>query len=195
LDINPFIQTAFGAIVGGGVVVATNWLNTTREKRKEVQEWYEQRYVTEGLDRLLAYFTNLALRFLGSPNHETILLPDATVPVEALTRIEVLLDVSGGMEFLSIFIAQIHESLASSGEYQDIAVIPLFRLCETLYQLRQEVLNLIPSEVSRKNQKLNLTQFRDSIVLLVDTFVKEADALNRKNQQIKHILETGSAAT
>ena len=151
MDINPFIQTAFGAIVGGGVVVATNWLNTTREKRKEVQEWYEQRYVTEGLDRLLAYFTNLALRF--------------------------------------------HESLASSGEYQDIAVIPLFRLCETLYQLRQEVLNLIPSEVSRKNQKLNLTQFRDSIVLLVDTFVKEADALNRKNQQIKHILETGSAAT
>ena len=148
-----------------------------------MQEWYEQRYVTEGLDRLLAYFTNLALRFLGSPNHETILLPDATVPVEALTRIEVLLDVSGGMEFLSIFIAQIHESLASSGEYQDIAVIPLFRLCETLYQLRQEVLNLIPSEVSRKNQKLNLTRFRDSIVLLVDTFTKEAYALDRKNQQ------------
>jgi len=177
------MQTAFGAIVGGGVVVATNWLNTAREKRKLVQEWYEQRYVTEGLDPLIAYFSNLALRFLGSPNHETILLPDATVPVEALTRIEVLLGISGGMEFLSVFIAQIHESLASSGEYQDIAITPLFRLCETLYQLRQEVLKLIPSKVSRKNQELNLTQFRDSIVLLVDTFTKEAYVLDRKNQQ------------
>ena len=87
MDINPFIQTAFGAIIGGLVVIATNWLNTKREKRKEVQAWYEQRYVTEGIDCLLAYFTNLTFHFVRLPNDKAILLPDAPVPVEALTRI------------------------------------------------------------------------------------------------------------
>jgi hypothetical protein len=177
LDINPFIQTAFGAIIGGFVVIATNWLKTAREKRKEVQAWYEQRYVTEGIDPLLTYLTNLTLHFIRLPDQRIMLLPDATVPVEALTRIEVLLGISGGMEFLSVFMARINTGLVSSEEYQDSVIVPLFRLCEKLYELRREVLKLIPSKIHHKKQELDLTQFRDSIALLVVGYVEETDAL------------------
>ncbi len=91
VDINPFIQTSFGAIVGGGVVVATNWISTHREKRKTIQEWYEQRYITEGVDCLTTYFTYLLLCFSNPDETDLVSLPNTPIPVEALTRIEFLL--------------------------------------------------------------------------------------------------------
>ncbi len=104
VDINPFIQTSFGAIVGGGVVVATNWISTHREKRKTIQEWYEQRYITEGVDCLTTYFTYLLLCFSNPDETDLVSLPNTPIPVEALTRIEFLLGrretVSGGIEGL-----------------------------------------------------------------------------------------------
>jgi len=186
LDINPFIQTAFGAIIGGLVVIATNWLNTKREKRKEVQAWYEQRYVTEGIDCLLAYFTNLTFHFVRLPNDKAILLPDAPVPVEALTRIEILLGINGGMEFLGVFIAKINATLLSSEEEQDLAIVPLFELCRMLYELRQEVLRLIPRKINHKNQQLNIAQFSDSIALHIFNYVEGTRVVDRKKEQITY---------
>ena len=188
MDISPFIQTAFGAIVGGGVVIATNWLNTAREKRKEIQEWYEQRYVTEGLDPLIAYFTNLALRFPNPLPNEIARIPDATIPVEALTRIEVLLGVNGGMEYLGVFIVHINRHLSSGDyeDYQEMAIEPLFELCKMLYELRQEVLERIPKEIHRKNQKLDVEQHRNRILIRTRTFVEEA-LLARKHPPTTHI--------
>jgi hypothetical protein len=183
MNINPFIQTAFGAIIGGFVVIATSWFNTMREKRKEIQSWYEQRYVTEGIDPLLAYLTNLSFRFLRLPKDDIILLPELSVPIEALTRIEVLLGINGGMEFLSVFIAKIYDSL-SSEEYQDSAINPLFELCRLFYQLRQEVLRLIPRDINHKNQQLGITQFSDSIKLHILEYIGLTDELVYKQRPI-----------
>lgn len=182
MNINPFIQTVFGAIVGGLVVIATNWLNTTREKRKEVQEWYEQRYVTEGIDPLLVYLSNLLFHLTRSSNDEKIILPVAMVPVEALTRIEVLLGISGGLDYLSVFINDVNTSLSSHEEYQMLAVQPVLDLCKILHQLRQEVLKLIPNYVTRKNQELDITRFRERIVSLIVDYDEAFEALKRKEK-------------
>ncbi len=166
------------------MVIATNWLNTKREKRKEVQDWYEQRYIMEGIDPLLTYFTNLTLQFMPLPDNKILPLPDAIVPIEALTRIEVLLGVSGGMEFLSTFIGGVNASLVLSEEYQSITILPLFRLCETLYQLRQEVLRLVPHKINRKNQELDLVKSRDDIVRLVMNYNEDYSELKRKKHEM-----------
>jgi hypothetical protein len=184
LNISPFIQTAFGAIVGGLVVIATSWLNTKREKRKEIQAWYEQRYVTEGIDPLLAYFTGLSFHFLSLPsNNKTIPLSELPVPVEALTRIEILLGINSEMEFLGVFIARVYACLQSA-EYYDAATEPLLKLCRILYQLRQVVLELIPEKIDHKNQQLNITYLSDRIALLIMKFVEVTDRLIYKQEPI-----------
>jgi hypothetical protein len=185
LNINPFIQTAFGAIVGGLVVIATSWFNTMREKRKEVQAWFEQRYVTEGIDPLLTYFSNLTLQLMQMPDGKTIPLPDATVPIEALTRIEILLGIKGGMEFLSVFIGKVNASLQLTEKDRDDAIIPLFELCRLLYKLRQEVLKLIPREIRHKNQQLNITELSDSISFHVLEYCGGIDELMESLQSKK----------
>jgi hypothetical protein len=63
----------------------------------------------EGIDPLLTYFSNLALHLTYMPDNKTLPLPDATIPVEALTRIEVLLGIKSGMEFLGVFITHLIE--------------------------------------------------------------------------------------
>ena len=173
MNISPFIQTAFGAIVGGLVVLATSWFNTMREKRKEIQAWYEQRYITEGLDPLLAYFTNMAFGIMRIPDHDTLILPPAVVPVEALTRFEVLLNLSGGMEYLGVFIAELNICLAPKSDDKNVAIEPLFQLCEVLYRLREAILEAIPTRISRKNQRLDITVYRNRIVAIVDDLLKE----------------------
>lgn len=184
MNISPFIQTAFGAIVGGLVVIATSWFNTVREKRKEIQEWYEQRYVTEGIDPLLVYLSNLIFRVTNAPDEKIVTLPDAVVPVEALTRIEVLLGIKGEVDHLSVFINDVNVSLKLSWwEYSALAVQPLFDLCEALYHLRQEVLKLIHSTVSRKTQDLNLASFRDRIVNIIVNYDEDFEELKRKEEE------------
>src|SRR2546421_7143597 len=89
------MQTAFGAIVGGGVVIATNWLATRAEKKRQIQEWWEQQYVTEGIDRITAYLNSVQIysiimnTSLGT-NPPMIDKPQE-VPLEALARLEALL--------------------------------------------------------------------------------------------------------
>jgi hypothetical protein len=101
LNINLFIQTAFGAIIGGLVVIATNWLNTRQGKRKDIQDWYEQHYVAECIDPLLTYFTNLSFMMRNKPPSSIgrpLLLPDANVPVEAMVRLQVLIGLTGSID-------------------------------------------------------------------------------------------------
>ncbi len=178
MDISPFIQTTFGAVVGGAVVLITNRVMVRAEKRKEIQDWYEKTYITEGVDRLLAYLTHLSLCFLPVTEGVNLSEPDVQIPSEALTRIEILLGKEknsvGGVEYLGVYIASIHKSVRTD-ENADSAINMLFQLIEILFELRWYVLSLIPSKVNRKNQQLDVSDFRERFESILREYYVEVD--------------------
>jgi hypothetical protein len=101
LDISPFVQTAFGAIVGGSIVVATNWLTARAERKRHAQEWWEQKYVSEGVDHLITYLKSVQLYSanmnLSIGHTPPLVAKPQEVPLDALTRTESFLhmDISG----------------------------------------------------------------------------------------------------
>lgn len=103
------ISSIVGPVIGAMVAVAAIWAKEVLEARKESQSWFEQIYITEGVDRLLAYLRlqDVQLTLLLS-NTQTIELKDSgkypdvesisrnvtlnAFPVEALVRVETLLN-------------------------------------------------------------------------------------------------------
>jgi len=97
-----------GAIIGAIVAVAAIWAKEILEARKNAQSWFEQTYVTEGIDPLLAYLrlhdvqltvllgTTQTVELQGAgkfPHVDNISkdVPLNVFPVEALVRVETLL--------------------------------------------------------------------------------------------------------
>src|SRR6266699_5749752 len=94
--LGTIIPTIIGAVVGGIVLIFTNWfaaqLSANRERKKDAQSLFEQFYVTEGLVPLKTYFTSLELHLF---NHDIskpfIPLGEiGSVPIEAVTRTQTL---------------------------------------------------------------------------------------------------------
>ena len=54
MNVAQLIQTLAATIIGGLIVIATNWINARVKRRETIQEWYERTYITEGIDPLTA---------------------------------------------------------------------------------------------------------------------------------------------
>lgn len=97
-----------GAIIGAIVAVAAIWAKEMLESRKASQNWFEQTYIAEGVDQLLAYLRlsdvllttllhtrqTVELKGVGKfPDIENNLksMKMSVLPVEALVRVETLL--------------------------------------------------------------------------------------------------------
>jgi hypothetical protein len=100
--------SAVGPIVGAIVAIAAIWAKEILEARKNTQSWFEQTYITEGIDPLLAYLRlqdvllttlfgttqTVELQGVGRfPSVDNLAndVPSRIFPVEALVRIETLL--------------------------------------------------------------------------------------------------------
>jgi hypothetical protein len=97
-----------GPVIGAVVAVTAIWVKEVLESQRNCQSWFEQTYITEGVDSLLAYLRlqDVQLTLLLS-SRQTIELKDAgkfpnvenissnvalnVFPVEALVRVETLL--------------------------------------------------------------------------------------------------------
>jgi hypothetical protein len=145
MNIDPFIQTVFGAIVGGGVLLITNRLVARADKRKAVQEWYENVYVTEGIERLIIFFKSLELYFLDL-KHPVGEIPRLIreledIPIEALVRVEALLQ----KDHFSWIILLAYPALGSEIEAQRKAAgKAINEALYVLYGLRNAFLQAIP---------------------------------------------------
>lgn len=51
--------TAVGAIIGGLITIAALVLKELFDRRRAVQSWYEDTYISEGIDRLIVYLSGL----------------------------------------------------------------------------------------------------------------------------------------
>lgn len=51
--------TALGALIGGLVTLGSIIIKEWFDRRRAIQSWYEQTYITEGVDRLVVYVSSL----------------------------------------------------------------------------------------------------------------------------------------
>jgi hypothetical protein len=184
MDVASIIQTFFATITGGVIVIATNWISGQGERKKAVREWYEQNYITEGIDPLITYLVGLEfhVRSLGL-NNRTELPNIELVPLEALTKTQVLL----GNTVLTTTTLLIHEYLGDP----NIIVVPstaatvVGKVSTILLMLREKVLKAVPTEINNKFYQIDLS---DTVAAL--TLIKEelnslvADNLTRKHPKI-----------
>ncbi len=103
--LGTIIPTIIGAVVGGIVLIFTNWfaarLSANRERKKDAQALFEQFYVTEGLVPLKTYFTSLELHLFNHDISKSFipLGEIGSVPIEAVTRTQTLW---GGVELTTL---------------------------------------------------------------------------------------------
>jgi hypothetical protein len=110
MDWGKVVESAIGTFTGGAIAVASMWLKELIDRWKSAQVWYEQFYITEGIDRLMSHVKIMEIQLAlvipadqaapiwgsreqypgvknppKSESHETY-------PLEALVRIETLLN-------------------------------------------------------------------------------------------------------
>lgn len=154
MDIAQLIQTLIGTIVGGGIVIAANWISVQEQRRKDAQEWYEQTYVTNGIDPLLTYLQSLELNLLKGWGASFIQLPKLEpMPIEALTKIQILLDSSS---LASIF-GMVHASfIDETGFIRNAADNAIIDTRHVLLSMRHELLVAIAKNVRTKNYQIDM---------------------------------------
>lgn len=147
--LGQFLQTLIGTIIGtllgGFVVIFTNWISAQRTRRENIQDWYKQTYITEGVDPLITFFVDIEFRWKWS---EPRLMSLEDAPVAALAKIQVLLD----SDVLTWIARDIQNFLAG----KEIDVETQYTLVELgicLLDLRKELLKIIPTEVNEKITK------------------------------------------
>ncbi len=168
MQIWELIQTLIGTVVGGFIVIAANWLTGREERKKAAQEWYEQTYLTNGIDPLLVYIHSLELHLLnGWVGHNYMQLPElGKIPIEALTKIEILL--SDGT--LSNIIGMVHVCFNDRDGYSNNAahngITATYRL---LLEVRRELLTIIGSKVRNKNYHMDVKQHKIKLSKIFET--------------------------
>src|SRR5258708_5862431 len=112
MDINPFIQTAFGTVRGGCVVIITNKLAERSIKRKNAQEWYEKFYIEEGINPLIIYFKRLQLYAKRTDKILPVVKTIEEAPIDATTRMEAFLH----KDYFTNIILFVHPCIISESE-------------------------------------------------------------------------------
>jgi hypothetical protein len=159
MDIAQITQTLFGTVVGGLIVIATNWISAQRESRKATQEWYEQIYIIEGMDVLIEHLMAMQFQIHNYAMFKPYVpLSDTdTVPVGALARYQSLLkDTTFPTLILYLHIrigennpktendldrAVVAQSFVSRGVATELSNI-VTTMNDFLFELREELLNI-----------------------------------------------------
>ena len=159
MDIAQVAQTLVGTIVGGFIVIATNWISSQRESRRATQEWYEQTYLTDGIDLVIAHLISIRFKIHDHAYPDLNVQVDSadTVPVNALARYQSLLKDA----MLPTLIAYLHiridencpptdnardraavaQSFVSRGVATELSKI-VITTNDLLFELREELLNI-----------------------------------------------------
>lgn len=184
MSLATIIPTIIGAVVGGIVLIFTNWftarLSIHSDRKKAAQSLFEQFYITEGLVPLKTYFTSLELHLLNLDISKPF-IPLAkidSVPIEAVTRTQTLW---GGGELTSL-IKSINLCL-SQNLGPDATLLSLISVQETLKileQLRTDMLMAAEKMVFSKGTIPDAFYARDSIKKINQSLME-----NMKNKAIQ----------
>lgn len=159
MDVGQLILTLVGTLIGGFVVIVTNWISARRTRTESVQDWHKQTYITDGVDQLITFFVGVQVRWNWN---EQELMSLSEVPVAALAKVQILLE-SDVLTQLAMFI---QNYLAGTQIDEDTQVM-LLEIGQTLLDLRNELLERIASQVREKNYRLTLPEFRQKFHVIL----------------------------
>ena len=96
MDWNRVIEQALGVLLGGTITIAGLWFKELFDRQRSIQSWYEQTFITEGVDRLILHLSVLddALYDL-STGVSTKINELAPYPHESVERLRMLFPRSG----------------------------------------------------------------------------------------------------
>jgi hypothetical protein len=190
MDISSFIQTAFGAVAGGSVVMITNKLAVRAEKRKHVQEWYTQYYIEEGITPLIIYFKRLQLYSLSlkaSAHEDTSVVKSVEeAPLDALVRIEALLRKDHFMHIILL----VHPCIISESKlHQEAAREAINDSLKILYGLRNAFLESIPKISRIHTEKPIITGKREEELISRDIEEHLAEIYKKLRERLEGIYD------
>ncbi len=158
MPIYQIVQTLIGAIIGGGIVLIADWLRAYQKRKKSTQKWFESTYIKKGIDPVITYLLNLRLHIINLDLQNSMQLPNiSVVPVEALAKIQILLDDT----VVNGIIVLIHSALIENKSEEKLkAGKAALETSKVLLSFRQEMLKISNTKLSNKNYKIDtsLTQ-------------------------------------
>ncbi len=175
MNIAQLIQTLVATVVGGLIVIATNWLSARGKRKEAVQEWYERTYIIEGIDPLVAYYQYLAFTLFSTANANRVLsIVKRDIPVEALNHVRILL--KGDVIPLNIILAA-HYQLAEVTEQKVLleSAQTVQKAVEVLLIFRVELTEVISRRVGNKHYVANTTRLISN--------------LEKVDQELKNLVE------
>jgi len=96
MDWSRVTETLVGTLAGGFIALGSWWLKERLDRRQTAQAWFEEYFLTEGVDALRSYFMVAELQLvhlLGVESPTGADLP--ATPYEPLTRVVRFLDCRG----------------------------------------------------------------------------------------------------
>ncbi len=181
MDIAQLIQTLIGTIVGGGIVIAANWISVQEQRRKDAQEWYEQTYVTNGIDPLLIYLQSLKLYILKGWGVSFIQLAKLDpMPIEALTKIQILLDDSSLTSIIVMLPASFNDETGYIRNAADNAITDTHHV---LLNMRHELLIAIAKKVRNKNYQIDLQHRSKELDKIFRGLMKKIDEITKDEDE------------
>ncbi len=156
MNYSQLIQTLIATVVGGLIVIATNWIGTREARRNANKEWYEKNYLLEGIEPLVTYLYDLAIYFhnksyVGSMQVRSF----DTIPVEAIVRLEILFSDS-----VVVNIIEVSQKLLSNQDKKvnrDASKL-LHNACKILLKFREEFLHSLLEKVRTKHYVVNASR-------------------------------------
>lgn len=174
MNVGQLIQTLFATVVGGLIVIATNWISAKGKSREAIQEWYEQTYIIEGIDPLVAYYQYLVFSLFDQSNGNKTKVAQRDVPVEALSKVRVLLNNFVPLNII-IFTHSLLTYTTDTRRLGDAARI-LQNAVEALLDFRLELTTEVPSHVHSKHYIADTTY----LINRLNKVEKELDDLNEQ---------------
>jgi hypothetical protein len=173
MDIGQVFQTLIGTVVGGSIVIATNWINALRERKLSTQQWYEDLYIAKGLDPIITYLTGQEYRLLVSDQIASSIPTDQyVVPLDALTRIQTLLDSQVLTKIIGLL-----QIIPARGGAEAMLLVAVNNVEQELLSFRKELLKAIPTKVNNKNYEIDASGIRDrldAIQINLRSFAKQS---------------------
>lgn len=112
VDWTEVIKLIGGPLAGGAIALSGIWIKELFDRRRATQNWFEEKYIAEGLDRFYAYIMTIQFSLMVGEEHPALETQAQSLPVEAVNRLQIVLKtevftLSGPMLLLG---AQSHKS-------------------------------------------------------------------------------------
>lgn len=145
VDWAKVIETIFGPLIGAAVALVAIWLKEIYDRRRELQTWYEEQYLREGLDRITSHIMAVEYCLNANPDDPPVPEEMLKLPVEAITRIQIALQ----SDVFTKAIPMLHWAI----KYPSLRDTPVFKARQSLTRDLRQLIDELRKEMLKADIK------------------------------------------